>query len=212
MINKDTLLFGSFSKKAGNNGCMFFNTKFKENNVDAIYKSFSINNINDAINAAKCLNFSAFAVSMPFKTEIIKLLDDYNEIVKKTNSCNTVLIKNNNLIGYNTDYMAVKDLLMEYKENQNINNIYILGNGSYSGTVQVCCKELEIDFNIITRKEWNQIKLITNSFIFNCTPVEKIQIDESNIYIDCINTTETGAILSKKQANIQYELYKHFFN
>ena len=120
MINKDTLLFGSFSKKAGNNGCMFFNTKFKENNVDAIYKSFSINNINDAINAAICLNFSAFAVSMPFKTEIIKLLDDYNEIVKKTNSCNTVLIKNNNLIGYNTDYMAVKDLLMEYKENHNI--------------------------------------------------------------------------------------------
>ena len=127
---------------------------------------------------------------MPFKTEIIKYLDDSDDIVKKTNSCNTVLIKNSKLFGYNTDYMSVKDFLINYKKK--IHFLYILGNGSYSGTVQTCCKDLNINFKIITRKNWNDIELIKNSIIFNCTPVENINIDLTNSFINCINTSITG--------------------
>ena len=47
MINKDTKIYGSFSNNPGNNGCKFFNKKFQENNINAIYKSFYSNNIND---------------------------------------------------------------------------------------------------------------------------------------------------------------------
>ena len=45
MINKDTKLYGSFSDKPGNNGCMFFNKGFKKHKIDAIYKSFYSTNI-----------------------------------------------------------------------------------------------------------------------------------------------------------------------
>jgi len=209
IINTDTNLFGSFSKKAGNVGCMFFNTAFKENNINAIYKSFSVDNIHDAIDASKCLKFSGFAVSMPFKTEIIQYLDEYNDIVKKTNSCNTVIITDSKLMGYNTDYMAVKSYLSDYFSTITLDKktLYILGNGSYSGTVQVCCDELDIKFKIITRKIWSDIDSIRNSVVFNCTPVEQINLDSSNNYINCINTSETGSVLAKRQSTIQYELY-----
>ena len=36
LINKDTKIFCSFSSNPGNNGCEFFNTKFQENNINAI--------------------------------------------------------------------------------------------------------------------------------------------------------------------------------
>tara|TARA_A100001015_G_C15000892_1_gene718453 strand:+ start:1512 stop:2165 length:654 start_codon:yes stop_codon:yes gene_type:complete len=206
-INKDTLLFGSFSIKAGSVGCKIFNTCFQYHNINAIYKSFSVKNIEEAINAAKCLNFSGFAVSMPFKTQIIKYLDYSDEIVNKTNSCNTVLIKNSKLFGFNTDYMSVMSYLENLNNSKKINEIYILGNGSYSGTVQICCKELKIKYNIIVRKDWDKIKNIKNSTIFNCTPVENIKIDHTNYFINCINTSKTGQILAKKQASIQYKLY-----
>lgn len=210
IIDKNTLLFGSFSIKAGNVGCKLFNTSFQYHNINAIYKSFSIKNIKDAVVSAKCLNFSGFAVSMPFKTVIIQHLDEYDDVVKKTNSCNTVIIKNNKLIGYNTDYISVKNYLKNMiKNNNNFLNLkfYILGNGSYSGTVQICCKELNIDYEIITRQNWNKIESINNSIIFNCTPVENININKNNKFIDCINTSNTGKELAKIQASIQYKLY-----
>ena len=210
IINKDTLLFGSFSIKAGNVGCGIFNTAFQYHKINAIYKSFSIKNIKEAVVSAKCLNFSGFAVSMPFKTIVIQYLDEYDEIVKKTNSCNTVIIKNNKLIGYNTDYISVKNYLKNMIKNNKIflnSKFYILGNGSYSGTVQICCTELNINYEIITRQDWNKIESINNSIIFNCTPVENININKNNIFIDCINTSKTGNELAKIQASIQYKLY-----
>jgi len=207
MIDKNTLLFGSFSKKAGSVGCKLFNTSFQFHNINAIYKSFSIENIEQAISSAKCFHFSGFGVSMPFKTEIINYIDVKDENVIKTNSCNTVLNKNKILYGYNTDYMAVKEYLIEFKHEKK-NNFYILGNGSYSKTVQICCQELNINYNLITRNNWDIIKDIKNSTIFNCTPVKNINYDiETNRFIDCINTTKTGYILAKKQAAIQYKLY-----
>ena len=47
MINKDTEIYCSFSSNPGNNGCVFFNKVFKKKNIDAIYKSFYSNDIND---------------------------------------------------------------------------------------------------------------------------------------------------------------------
>lgn len=207
IIDKNTLLFGSFSKKAGSVGCKLFNTSFQFHNINAIYKSFSVENIEQAIGSAKCLGFSGFGVSMPFKTEIIKYIDNKDKNVIKTNSCNTILNKNNILYGYNTDYMAVKEYLIEFKHDKQ-NKFYILGNGSYSKTVQICCQELKINYKLITRDNWNMIKDIKNSTIFNCTPVTNINyIRKTNRFIDCINTTKTGYILAKKQASIQYKLY-----
>ena len=204
MIDKNTKLYGSFSIKAGSVGCRIFNTSFKYDNINAIYKSFSIENIEDAVKSAKCLSFSGFAVSMPFKSQIIKFLDETDEIVKKVGTCNTVLIKDNRLIGYNTDYLAIESFL------NNVNDlkfIYILGNGCYSKNVQYYCNQNNINFKIIDRKIWNEILSIKNSIIFNCTPVDDIKYDKSNFFIDCINTSNTGNKLAKLQASIQYKIY-----
>lgn len=204
MIDKNTKLYGSFSIKAGSVGCRIFNTSFKYDNINAIYKSFSIDDIEDAVKSAKCLSFSGFAVSMPFKSQIIKFLDETDEIVKKVGTCNTVLIKDNRLIGYNTDYLAIESFL------NNVNDlkfIYILGNGCYSKNVQYYCNQNNINFKVIDRKIWNEILSIKNSIIFNCTPVDDIKYDKSNFFIDCINTSNTGNKLAKLQASIQYKIY-----
>ena len=208
MINKDTQLFGSFSKKSGNVGCKFFNSKFKQDNINAIYKSFSVDSIEDAINSAKCLKFFGFAVSMPYKNEIIKFLDIKDDIVIKTDSCNTVLLKEGKLYGYNTDFLSINSYINEFIINKFDNlEIYILGNGSYSKNVQICCQELKIKFYIITRNNWDSIAKIENSIIFNCTPLENIIFSSSNQFINCINTSNTGSILAKRQAELQYLLY-----
>ena len=204
MINKETLLFGSFSKNAGNLGCAIFNKCFSYLNLNAIYKSFSITNLNDAVISAKCLRFSGFAVSMPNKREIIAHLNEMDDVVKRTSSCNTVLISNGMLKGFNTDYYSIYEYLSEI---EHLNFLYVLGNGAYSRNVQVCCKDLKIKYEIITRENWEKIKDLEDSVIFNCTPVENISFNPSNIFIDCNINSETGKKLALKQASMQFEIY-----
>ena len=71
-------------------------------------------------------------------------------------------------------------------------DLYILGNGGYSKAVQTASKDLGYNPNIITRSDWNQIKEIKDSIIFNCTPLENIEVDKSNDFIDCIVSTPSG--------------------
>ena len=208
-INKDTKIYGSFSLNAGDNGNIFFNKYFQLYNINAIYKSFSIKNIEDVVKAAKCLNFDGFAVSMPFKKEVIKHLDEITEPVKITNACNTVINKDGKFIGYNTDYLAVREELDFIKKiNVNVNHgLVILGDGGMASSAKYAAELLNIEYQIITRENWNDIKKLKNKVILNCTPVENIELDISNTFIDCIPTTEMGKSIHKILAKEQFYLY-----
>lgn len=201
IINKDTRVYGSFSLKAGNNGCKFFNEKFTEYNINAIYKSFSITDIKDAVISAKTLGFSGFAVSMPFKKEILLYLDELSKECKIIGACNTVVNNNGKLIGHNTDYIGVKPLLEGHKE------IIILGDGGMASAVRYCCSILNINIELITRRKWEIIKDLKNRVIVNCTPVTNLNIDKSNIFIDTIPTTENGLRIFRNLAREQFFLY-----
>ena len=120
-IDKNTLIFGSFSSNPGNNGCIFFNSLFDENNINAIYKSFYSEDIEKSYNSAKNLGFGGFAVSMPFKFEIVKIVDELDSSAEIIGAANTVVFKDNKSIAYNTDWIAVKRYLEEL-------NIKAIGN------------------------------------------------------------------------------------
>ena len=210
MIDKDTIIYGSFSLNAGNNGNIFFNNYFQKYNINAIYKSFAIQNIEEGIKAAKYLKFGGFAVSMPFKKEVIKFLDEITEPVKITNACNTVIIKDGKLIGYNTDYLAVKEqlkFLLDISASHNVGNLVILGDGGMASSAKYAANLLNIDYQIITRENWNDIKKLQSKVILNCTPVTNIDYDISNVFLDFIPTTEMGKKIHNILAKEQFYLY-----
>lgn len=203
-INKDTIIFGSFSLNPGNNGCEFFNEKFKENNINAIYKSFFSDDIYVSYKSAKSLRFGGFAVSMPHKLNILELADKIDINAKNIGAGNTILFNNDKSTLFNTDWIAVRD----YLSDMNIEFLTILGNGGFSRAVQYACKSLEIDFNVVTRKNWSEIKN-TESFIFNATPAEVNFADKK--IIDGRPHTDPGKSIARLQAVKQYEIYSELF-
>ena len=203
MINKDTLIFGSFSSNPGNNGCVYFNNKFKENNINAIYKSFYSEDIETSLMSAISLGFSGFAVSMPFKFEIIKYVDHMDKAVKEIGAANTILIKGNKTYAYNTDWIAAK----QYLEKLGISEIMILGNGGFSKAIQYACKQLNIKYKIITRENWELINKEQELYIFNATPAD---VDNKNL-IDGRPHTKTGKEIATMQAEKQYDIYSELF-
>ena len=200
MINKDTKIYCSFSSNPGNNGCVFFNGKFQEHSINAIYKSFYSNDIKKSIEAVKSLDIKGFALSMPFKIEALDYVDEVEDSVRKIGSINTVVNKDGYLKGYNTDWVGVK----KYFEIRRFDSIYIIGNGGFSKAIQYTCNVMGIRFEVITRENWNIIEELEDKIIFNATPVD---VKTDNFLIDGRPYTDTGREIALYQAKEQFKIY-----
>ena len=201
VINKDTKLYGSFSEQPGNNGCLFFNEAFQRYNINAIYKSFYSDDIKSTIQSVKHLQFGGFALSRPNKVSVIELLDELDIDSEKIGAVNTVIINDNKLIGYNTDWMGVYDFL----KNKSINHINIIGTGGFSKAIMYSLSKLNINFSIVFKNDIPNIDDVDNQYFINATPVE-IKSSKNKI-IDLRPHTEDGKLVSKLQAIYQFKLY-----
>jgi shikimate 5-dehydrogenase len=201
MINKDTLLFGSFSENPGNNGCEFFNSGFKKHKIDAIYKSFYSNDIERTVDAVKHLNFSGFALSMPLKGAILPYLDVVTDSVMRIGAANTIIHKDEQLWGYNTDYIGVYD----YFKDKDLKFVSIIGNGGFSKAIQYAFDLLKIGYVIYYRNDIDQIDEVVDRYFINATPAEITS--KYNTIIDGRPFTETGREIFKLQALEQFKLY-----
>lgn len=200
-INKDTKLYGSFSSNPGNNGCIFFNNKFKQDGINAIYKSFYSDNILSSIVAAKILKFSGFAVSMPFKAKVLGHVDEIDSAAEAIGAANTIVNKAGRLKAYNTDWIGVyKYLSLLTKPEQ----LLILGNGGFGRAVQYACAQLNLPCEFILRAEWDRVPYL-DGMVFNATPVD---VEVKGTLIDGRPFVEgQGRVIADLQAEEQYKLY-----
>ena len=203
-INKDTEIYCSFAKKAGNTGSQMMNSAFYYYKLNKIYKSFSVDCIEEAVSAVRTLDIRGFAITMPYKKEVLKFVDEVDQSAK-IGAANTVINKNGILKAYNTDYYAAHSKLQKYQGLK----LFILGNGGYSTAVQAAATDLLMNFEVITRKNWLSIAKIRHAVVYNCTPVEGLNeiINSTNSFIDCIVSTKTGKELATIQASYQFKLY-----
>ena len=154
-VNKHTKLYGSFSLNPGNNGSMFFNHKFEQDNINAIYKSFYSEDIKDSVFAARILNFSGFAISMPFKTEVLKYVDEIDPIAQIIGAANTVVNNNGHFKAYNTDWIGV----FNFFKDKGLEHINIIGTGGFAKAIMYAFTQLDINFSIVNRKNISNIDI-----------------------------------------------------
>lgn len=114
-----------------------------------------------------------FNVTIPYKIEIMKYLDEISPIAKKIGCVNTVYKKDGKWIGDNTDYFGFKYTLESLKEE--ISSAIILGDGATSKTVATVLEDKKIEFQKISRKKtpyYFQIEEFLNvELIVNTTPI-----------------------------------------
>ena len=119
------------------------NTAFYYYGLNKVYKSFSVDNIQAAVDAVRVLDIKGFAVTMPYNVEVLSYLDDLSDEVFAIGACNTVLNNKGRLSAYNTDVFAAQKMLSRHDIQK---PLFILGNGGYSKAVQYAAKTLGFDF------------------------------------------------------------------
>ena len=88
-------------------------------------------------------DFKGINVTIPYKETVISYLDEISNEAKEIGAVNTIVNKNGKLIGYNTDFLGLKALIL--KNNIQIKNkkVLILGSGGTSKTAEAVAKSLK---------------------------------------------------------------------
>ena len=113
--NKDTQLCMSLSARPGNFGLRFHNHLYEQLGLNFYYKAFSSQDLPGAIGGIRALGIRGCGVSMPFKEAAIALVDELDDSVQAIDSLNTIVNTDGRLKAYNTDYIAVEQLLKKHQ-------------------------------------------------------------------------------------------------
>ena len=204
----------SFSKN-------FFNNKFENEKINAIYINFDIKKIEEFKTIVTENNISGLNITIPYKESIINQLDYVDPTAKKIGAVNTIKFHNNILSGYNTDYLGF------YTSIKNIVNsntkALILGTGGASKAIAYTLKILKIKYLFVSRSKknknyinYNEIsKEIINkhNLIINCTPLGTFPeinqipqipislITKRHIVYDLIYNPSKSLLLKKSEEN-----------
>jgi shikimate dehydrogenase len=109
--DRETLLCMSLAARPGNFGVRFHNHLYEQLGLNFYYKAFKCTDLPVAIGAIRALGIRGCAVSMPFKEACIEWLDELDASARAIQSVNTIVNADGYLKAYNTDYIAVAQLL-----------------------------------------------------------------------------------------------------
>lgn len=180
---------------------------FKINNISASYNMVDVTpeKLEDKIKTLK--QFAGFNVTAPYKTDIIKYLDDIDITAKKCNSVNTVANFNNKLIGFNTDILGFAKSIEIHKIPIH-HKICVLGFGGAAKSIIYYLTKKNANITVAIRnysKEKEQeIKKFFNNNIF-VTDINYIN-DKYNLLI---NTTPVGMFPNIDQIPVNKKILKN---
>ena len=94
------------------------NAAFKELGLNCIYLVFDVleESLGEAVNGLRSIGVLGFNVTIPHKIKIIKFLDELDGSAKLVKAVNTVIRRDDKLIGYNTDLYGIERVLREVDE------------------------------------------------------------------------------------------------
>lgn len=110
-LNKDTKVCISLAARPSNIGTRFHNYLYEQLGLDFLYKAFTTTDIAAAIGGVRALGIRGCSVSMPFKQDVMRLVDDIEPSARAIDAVNTIVNDDGHLTASNTDYVAVQTLI-----------------------------------------------------------------------------------------------------
>lgn len=115
--------------------------------LNFFYGRFQTLNVKDVIDLARRLDFRGLSVTIPFKADVLPLLDEVDKTAQEIGAVNTVVQCSRVLHGYNTDWLGVKIPLEHLKGRRAV----ILGAGGAAAAAAYACRDLRMDVTILNR-------------------------------------------------------------
>ncbi len=175
----------------------------KEKNIDAIYdkKKIKEENLQTIISEVKEKKIDGINVTVPFKKAVIPFLDKLSTEAEQTQSVNTIILKDNNLEGHNTDIVGFAKAIKNLNFNLEDKKVFILGAGGVAPSIIFALNKMNVSKIIIsnrTKKKAEDLKSQFNS-------LEILDWGDITDFDVIINTTSLG--LNKETINLDFSKF-----
>jgi len=156
------------------------------------------NNLEVAIDALRKMNFAGANITLPYKLEVMKYLDDIDLTAQKIGAVNTIVNKNGMLTGYNTDaFGSIETVKNRLPKLNNQSKVTILGAGGACRAILYEILKITKTVTVLNRSEQRLEHLYANfqdgNSGFKCELLSKESLEKNITDADLIiNTTSVG--------------------
>jgi shikimate dehydrogenase len=153
-LNRDTRLCISLAARPSNHGTRFHNWLYEQLGLDFVYKAMTTNDIEGAIAGVRALGIRGCSVSMPWKEAVIPLVDELTPSAAAIQSVNTIVNDvvdgRNVLTAYNTDYLAIEQLIAAHGLSRD-DRVLLRGSGGMARAVASAFRDAGFEGTIAAR-------------------------------------------------------------
>ncbi len=205
----------SYSKK-------FFSKKFSDEGIDANYELYQLETIEEFPELiAKHPDLDGLNVTIPYKQEVMRYLNELDQSAKMVGAVNTIKIEHFKggirLKGYNTDVVGFEELLSAVANTKRKNRALILGTGGASRAVQYVfrkngigfllvsrssAKHGQVNYHVLTKSVFAKYNIIVNTTPLGMSPKTDAKppipyefINQNHVLIDLIYNPEQTQFL-----------------
>jgi len=138
----------------------------KNNNINAVYEKQKLieNDLERIISQVREKKINGINVTVPFKKAVISYLDELTVEANKTQSVNTIYLKNNKLVGDNTDIIGFQKSVEDFKYDLNNKEVFILGAGGVVPSIIFALIKMKVSKIIISNRTREKADVLKNSF------------------------------------------------
>ena len=186
---------------------LIHNYAIKELNLDADYIKIEAEDKEFLIKSFYDNKLTGANITVPFKEDAYHLCDEVIGVANEIKAVNTIIKKDNKLVGYNTDGDGFLTAIDEFKD---INSALILGAGGTAKAVAIALKNSGVFVTVLNRSQQrleffkdNQIE----SFVWDEFLNNSLDINRSFDLV--INTTSAG--LNDEELPLDKELLENIF-
>ena len=211
----------------------------KQNNINAIYEKIKLKEeeIENFVSKIKNQEINGCNVTVPFKKTVIPFLDRLSLEAEQTQSVNTIVFHNGDLVGHNTDISGFQKAINNLNYDVKDKKILILGAGGVVPSIIFALNKMGASKIIVTNRTYKKAENLKSQFnkinvvnwgdipdfnmIINATSLglnnETINLNTSNVgndklFYDVIyNPAETNFLKEGKKLGNQIENGKFMF-
>lgn len=200
------------------------NKALQDLGLDALYTRVLLEDGSKLISKFRALKLDGANVTVPHKEYALKLADEASQIAMRSGSANTLVLKNDKILAYNTDAPGFMRAIVPFGK---IKTALIIGAGGTAKALSHALKDNDTEVTVINRSKerlaafdkefecycWDDFKVKGYDLIVNSTsaglrddslpaPIEILEpvIKQSNFAFDVIYNQST-AFLNLAQAN-----------
>jgi shikimate dehydrogenase len=172
--------------------------------------AFEVKNLEEALRGIRGLGVKGVSVTIPFKTEVIPLLDKVDGMAKKIGAVNTIVNREGKLIGCNTDCDGALEALEE-KINLRGKRVILLGAGGAARAIGFGLKERDCQL-IIANRSRDRGEALSRELKCHFIPMSSlVKMKTGELEADVIiNATSLGMVPRERETPIPKKLLKEW--